>query len=136
MGVIVLTPLALLLLNRDHAVSRRTRVSVAVPLLVMFGLVVTLFLCASAWERERIRREFDRQTGEVVDEVGANFDRDLEVLYSVRSLWSSSTRVEANQFGAFVRPLLARHPTLAAAAFDVVLPDATPGARAGHLGPV
>lgn len=124
MGVLTITPLVLIFAAEPRSVWRRRRLSVALPLGITFAVVVALFVFASNREVERIKGEFERRSAALANAFEKSVDGSLEVLYSIRSFYATSPKVDRQAFRMLVQRALSRHPELQALSWDVRVPDA------------
>ncbi len=118
LGVITLAPLVLTGLAEPRGVWRRRRRTFAVPLSLTLVLTVAFFVQASAWERERIRRDHLQRSEAAGILLAAHVQRHLEVLRSIRDFRGASPRFGPKEFGAFVAGALERHPGILALAWN------------------
>jgi len=117
-GVITVAPLVLIWLTEAGRVTPRRRAAITVPTAVAFALVVAFFALSAAWERDRVRLEFGRQTDTLAQTLERSVEGDIEVLYSIQSFFASSAEVDRAEFRTFVTRLLARHPSLQALSWN------------------
>lgn len=123
-GVLIVTPLVCIWTAEPRRVWRQRRLSMAVPLGVVFGLAVVFFVYASARERYRIQFAFERQASTLAQGFRDSLDNYLDVLHAVERLYASAPEVSRQQFRTFVQWAFARHPGLQALSWDVRVPDA------------
>jgi PAS domain S-box-containing protein len=83
-GVMLLTPLVLLWVNRRQPDWPRRPLIVSVPLGILTSLVVALFLYTEAHEQERIQSEFDFQTNTLKQAMENEFEYALMALTTSR----------------------------------------------------
>jgi CHASE1-domain containing sensor protein len=85
-------------------------------LIALLGLVATLAACIGAerWEANQDRTAFERRASALAVAIARSFQLTREVVLSIPALFESSTVIEQEEFRTFVRPALARHPSLAA----------------------
>lgn len=107
-GVLLFTPLTLVLLTRTGQSRRSRRLTLAVPMVISCGLVVGLFVLVSRWEEQRYRSDFELTSSRIVARVRAHFDRAIDALYYLRGSFHSNPTMNREQFEA-----LTRHPVSA-----------------------
>jgi PAS domain S-box-containing protein len=113
-GVLVFAPLALLALPRAHAVWRRRRGIVGVPLALGFAAVTVLFLRVSSWEQARLHREFERRVVPIEAVLRSQLSNYEEVVSSLASFFDASEEVTRDEFHTFCARALAKYPALTA----------------------
>jgi len=122
LGVVVFTPLLLLVFTSSEPVWDRRIRAVTIPMLAMFSITVALFLAASGWERHRIRLEFERHAARGAEFFELELGRSLEVLNSIERFYASSEEVDRDDFHRFVSPLFPPRPGLVAVAWNPRVP--------------
>jgi len=80
-------------------------------LLIMTGVT---FSVMRHWERERFLSNFESHSNHLDYALQTNFSSHIEVLYSVESLYYSSSEVTRQEFQTFVGRYLSRHPGIQA----------------------
>jgi PAS domain S-box-containing protein len=92
--------------------EKRIRLGVLALLLVCAGvaLSVAAFLLAQAWERERVRTQFERDAADRVAALTREIEQHVLVLECLGGLFDASENVERGEFRVFTGPLLLRHP--------------------------
>ncbi len=108
LGILVFSPVLILVLNRYVSMSRK--VSVSVPLLVIFGIVIVFFVMSLNWSNAKAREDFESNA--LLAEK--NIERELfsywQELQALKSLYAGSENVERNEFHVFVQGALERNP--------------------------
>ena len=122
-GVLIATPVALTVLSKPGGVWRSRRISVALPLLVLFSLMIFLFVFISGKEQDRIKADFQIHAGMTADKVRYEFASHLDALYSLGSLFEISEEIDRAQFAEFVRHLLTRKSSIQAMEWIPMVPD-------------
>ncbi|WP_394842337.1 CHASE domain-containing protein [Pendulispora brunnea] len=113
-GVMIFTPLALLVVPGLDPVWRHRRAIVGIPLLVGFAVVTVLFLKARAWEETRQRTEFERRATPVAHALEARLSEYQGVVGFLSSLFEASPDVSRTQFREFCQHALKRYPGIQA----------------------
>ncbi len=108
-GVLIVAPIVLIWTAAPRQIWRRRRLSVALPLALVFTIAVVFFTHTSAWERDRIQLAFERQASVVAHTLEDSFDNYIAVLYAIQSFYESSREVDRQEFRAFVQSNLTRH---------------------------
>ncbi|MCB1889951.1 MAG: EAL domain-containing protein [Rhodocyclaceae bacterium] len=118
LGVLLFTPLFLVLSQGGSPAWSRRRLTVAVPLLLASAAVVAVFLVAAQQEQQRIADGFDRQVAELAQALETQFRRNEDAVAATRSFIAGQERVTRAQFATFVSPLLERLPGLHALSWN------------------
>ncbi|NIP85697.1 MAG: GHKL domain-containing protein [Planctomycetales bacterium] len=114
LGVLIFTPLILLLLAKPRSAWRPRILSLSGPLLLICAAAVGVFVYASYREQRNLETEFQRQIVTRVETVKRQLDSYLNVLRSIGSLYASSQEVERDEFQSFVRGALQQYPKIQA----------------------
>jgi CHASE1-domain containing sensor protein len=86
-------------------------------------------------EHERARSEFLQRAETRFSAVSNSFGDALDVLHAANALFESVGAVSGEQFGAFVRPLMQKHPYLDSVVFHrAVEAAAAPATKPGRAG--
>ncbi|HMG55720.1 MAG TPA: CHASE domain-containing protein, partial [Kofleriaceae bacterium] len=101
-----------LALPTAHAVWRRRRGIVGIPLVLGFAVVTVLFLRVSAWERARLHTDFERRVVPVAAVLKSQLSRYEEVVTSLASFFEASVEVTRDEFHTFCARALANYPAL------------------------
>ena len=122
-GVIVVIPLVTAWnIEMEHA-RLRTRLSVALPLIIAVALTIVLFLNARKGEWERTRFIFEQRVDHLAQALISNVKSNIQALYSIEGLFISSQKVERREFHTFVQHHLSRHPNIKALEWIPRVPD-------------
>lgn len=113
-GVIIFAPLVLIFFNRDEPLWYRRRVTVALPMLLLLLTAFAFYAYSNAKEGDENRLAFAKQVRHLNDHLGSEFDAHLEILDSLRDLYSASVEVTRAEFEVFTRPSLVKHPGIQA----------------------
>ncbi len=114
LGVLIFTPLTLVMLPGGSAERPRRRLSVGVPLLLLFSLVLILTLALQEKERERLQLDFAQFAGLATESLVRELDDLPVVLEALGQLPLHRIPLDARRFRHFAAPLLARHPSVRA----------------------
>ena len=141
LGVIIATPLMLVLFGRPAADWRSRRNAVAVPLLVALAMLSIAFKQVISWEENRIHAQFERDAHLLATQVQRRFDAQIDMMLSISGLISNSNHLTREAFEAFVSPWLHRYPGTQnfawnplvrndeREAFEAIMQEDTPGYR-------
>jgi len=109
-GALIFAPLVLAWAGERRERWRERRLPLTAPLALTFAVIVAFFVRASAWEQERIERDFRESAGAIGTALAKNLERYLDVLRSVADFYAATPGAGAAEFGAFVAGPLARLP--------------------------
>ncbi|HEX6592944.1 MAG TPA: ATP-binding protein [Moraxellaceae bacterium] len=101
LGVVVFAPLTLLVLQPQYRQYHRLLPSVAVPLLVLLGVLV-LFAHVNRQEEQRLQSAFRDQARDLTERINLRLQNHADLLRALRRFWQSSQEVDAGEFTAFV----------------------------------
>lgn len=110
-GVLIVAPFTLVWIE-PGALWRRRRLTVALPLGLMFLLATSLFVRVQMLDEERARALFDRHASAIVEAIEHDLSDVEEVLFSVASLRAAVPELRADTFRAFVSRSLAHHQAI------------------------
>lgn len=102
LGVLIITPICLILFGQPAKIWRSRRVNVLLPLLITLVVVVTAFLFVRQWEQNQFRIEFRDTAQRLANSLQTRLDYHIEVQKSVVSLYVSTDVVSKQQFERFV----------------------------------
>ncbi|MCI0396078.1 MAG: CHASE domain-containing protein, partial [Chloroflexi bacterium] len=128
-GVLIVTPMALIWLAKPREVWRQRRLTVTVPLAVAFAVTVVVFVLASAREQQAGRLEFERRADTLTNALVENFNDYVDLLSSIKGFYASSSEVERPEFHTFVELALDRQPGVQVLAW---IPHVPGPLRAGY----
>lgn len=107
LGVTVFAPLVTLLLHNDIRPSRK--LSVTLPLLLLFGTIVMLFFEVCRWDERILLQEFNRDAKLIATDIEHHLSEYADEIDALRRLYRASDRVELHEFQDFVRPVIRRN---------------------------
>ncbi|HSW11979.1 MAG TPA: PAS domain S-box protein, partial [Solimonas sp.] len=123
-GVLVFTPAMLVWTVRPYRSWLRQQLSVTLPLLALFAMVVLVFVITSSREQARLRAEFETLGNQAAQRLQADLDRYGVTLASMAGLYGSSENVTAVEFDHFAGLMLQQLPGLFAVSWNAVVPEA------------
>jgi PAS domain S-box-containing protein len=128
-GVLVFTPVALVFAPGVQAVWRRRRFVVGLPLVVGSLAVTAVFVRASAWERGRLRTDFERRAAPVASVLRSDLSSYAEVVAGLASFFDASHDVTREEFRRYSSRALETYHGLLALSWN---PLVTSDQRARH----
>lgn len=127
-GVMLITPLIFAAWGQPKGLWRSRRLSLFVPTVLGFVLVVALFFKISEVEQRNIAERFNQQARSFNVRFQHELDATVEVLRATGQFFDGSDSVTVDEFSRFVLPSIARHPTIKAVSWlERVTPDSMPG---------
>lgn len=106
LGVMIITPLCLIVKGKPANLWRSRMGNVMLPLLLTLLGVVVVFLYVRQWEQNKFQLEFRETAQRIVNTLQIRLDAHVEVQKSVVSLFSSVDRVSQKEFTDFlVQPI-------------------------------
>lgn len=109
-GVLIATPLMLILFAQPRPLWRSRLSSVGVPLLISCSIMVLIFLRASSIEEDNLRSRFHQQSKLMSTAVKFRFELYSHSVRSIERLFAASTHVERHEFSAFASNLPSDYP--------------------------
>ncbi len=123
-GVLVFTPVVLVWTLRPYREWLRRQLSVTLPLLGMFTLVVTVFVITSVREQARVLANFQERSQEVANRLQADIERYNVALAAIAGLFGASEDVTETEFNEFTGLMMSQLPGLFGVSWDPLVADA------------
>ena len=117
-GVIVFAPLALMLLPSQAEYWSGRRWKIAVPSLLIFGILMVAVIENLAHERSRIDGAVKQLGDHAATDLAGNMALHQEVLEGLRGLVHASGNLTAKEFHAYTSGMLAQFPNLQALSWN------------------
>jgi len=117
-GVLIFTPIVLIMLAKPRAAWQHRRLSVALPLCISFAVAVAIFVLASRWEVRRFKLEFEQECLTVVHNLENRLGIYWGVLHSLKGFYASLNHVDRPEFEIFAKNLLAPHKGIQALSWN------------------
>ena len=114
LGVLVLTPLILILLQPNTTISASRKITIALPLLILFALMVVLYQNAQQKEYQRLKAQLVAETSNIVNYIEKHIELYEQALISLQTFYKASASVTREQFTSFAGPLRANLPGIRA----------------------
>lgn len=106
-GVLVFTPILLILFAEPRHIWQQRLNSVALPLILTFSLVVILYMYVRQFEQHGQDRQFGEQAQTLSQALKSRLQSNAQVVYSVRNFFYGSEKVEESEFYLFTQQSLA-----------------------------
>jgi CHASE1-domain containing sensor protein len=120
-GVIVFTPVALMLMPSQAAYWSGRRWKIAVPSLVIFGIVMAAIIQNTAQERSRIGSAVELLGDRAAADLTSNIALHQEVLEGLRGLVDASDSISEEEFKRYTDDILERFPNLQALSWNPLI---------------
>lgn len=115
LGVVVALPLLLAAFAEPRSLWRPRIWSVAVPMLLCFGLFVAIFIRVNSWENDQSLFEFRLQSQQLADKMRATLEEQHGFLEELSNIFVSRREpVTRQEFRDLVETLLRRFPIIQA----------------------
>ncbi len=122
-GVFLILPLVLIWRGQPREIWQWRKKSMPLPLIISATLVVMFVYYAELREGKRLELEFHQGADILVRSLDTQFDRYREVVWSLEGFFSGSEMVSRQEFQAFVKRPLYRHPGIQALSWNPLLRD-------------
>ena len=120
-GVIVVAPLVLMSLPSQDEYWTGRRWKIAVPSLLIFGILIAAITQNVTQERNRVAGAVEQLGEQAAADLAGNIALHQEVLEGLRGLLDASGPVTAREFNAYTDSVLPRFPNLAALSWNPVV---------------
>lgn len=106
MGVLVFTPLTLIIFAQPKHIWRKRLASVGIPLVLANALVIVFFLYMQEIDQQQRQQKFKNQVITLSQALKNRIDGDLHAINSVRIFFMGSDNVENQEFILFTKQAL------------------------------
>lgn len=113
-GVLIATPLVLILFAQPREIWARRLNTVGIPLLIGCAVMVAAFIRASRLEQDNITTRFDDRSRLMASLIKSHFKGCSEVVLLVERFVTAASRSGRSEFATFVSKLRAAHPEIQA----------------------
>ena len=114
LGVLLIIPLTLVWRGEFRHLPQHSRIIATLPMLLGMGLTTLLFLDVRQEEHHQARTRFKQRVDPIARAIQSAVSDDLEILFSIRSLFAARGIVSRSEFRNFTRDALQRHPSIQA----------------------
>ncbi|MBF0369897.1 MAG: CHASE domain-containing protein [Magnetococcales bacterium] len=118
LGIFFVLPLMLIAFGTPRSLWRGRGVAVGWPLVIAAVVLTQMFAYSSRYEADRLRNAFREEARVLAHTLESQFDRYLEVIWSLEGYFAGSQHVSREEFKAFVRGVLPRHPGIQAISWN------------------
>jgi diguanylate cyclase (GGDEF)-like protein/PAS domain S-box-containing protein len=113
LGLMVMLPLTLVLLGEPRKLWRKRLRTVAVPMLVLFAMLVAAYVTASKWERKESLTEFDSLASQLSEQLRIRLESQEAVLAQISGLFTyQKSEITKQDFSNFVKVTLDKYPMI------------------------
>ncbi|UTW02967.1 EAL domain-containing protein [Amphritea atlantica] len=113
-GAIVVAPMLLALFANRQSTLFTRKWSIVLPMGGLLIVIVVLFSITKNYESQERTLKFNQQAEQLHSNMEARLDSGIEVLYSLRSLFLSSSSISRTNFYSFTQHMLQRYPEIQA----------------------
>lgn len=113
-GVMIVTPLLLILWGQPRSLWRARQRTLGLPLLLTLALVIVIFMRTSSWESAQLQQNFETRAHAVAERLQTTLAQDLSILQALERLYASQPQVQRDQFRIFVHHALQNVPGIQA----------------------
>jgi len=112
LGLIVMLPLTLVAIGKPRDIWRKRALTIAVPMLITFALLIITFVVVSRWERKESLVEFDALSNQVSEQLRVRFESQEAVIGQTSALFSyrTSEKITRQDFYHFVSAVKREYP--------------------------
>ena len=136
LGVLLVLPLMLILAGEPRPLWRSRVGSVALPMLLFFGLFTAIFIRVSKWEHDEALLEFHLLSQQTIDKIRTGLEEQEVFLEQLERSFSMSVPLSRTDFRHLVQSLLQRFPTLQAVEWAPrIQSDQRARANSAHVAP-
>jgi len=114
LGVLIVSPLMLVIAGEPRSLWRSRAKPVALPMLLFFALFVAIFVRVGAWERDQTLLEFRLLSREMVDKINADLAEQEVFLEQLERSFTRPASVSRAEFRHLAKNLLRRFSTIQA----------------------
>ncbi|WP_029147164.1 diguanylate cyclase domain-containing protein [Methylophilus sp. 5] len=113
LGLMVMLPFTLVVLGQPRPLWRKRLQTVAVPMLILFALLVVAFITASRWERKESLTEFDGLASQLSEQLRVRLESQEAVLAQISALFTyPKADISQSDFRSFVKVTLDKYPMI------------------------
>ncbi len=116
LGVLTFTPILVLLLNRS-GVKKKRKTAVALPLMLIFATVITLFFYIKHMDRRELEQDIQTDALLIQNQMTLLLKGYQQGLYAVQSFYGASEYVDDREFNAFTSGAFKHHKGIEAIGF-------------------
>lgn len=124
LGVVVMTPVTLMLLPEMQDAWEGRRMKVLLPSLLLLLAVQLAYAQAAAWNRESVRMNLKTLAVDAAHHINSDLDRHAEAINSIRRFVLATDAIDAKEFRAFTADVFARLPGLHGLSWNPLITDA------------
>ena len=122
-GAIVVVPILLALFARKQSTLFTRKWTIVLPMTSLMVVIFVLFMITKNYESKERRLKFNQQAEQLHSNMTSRLDAGIESLYSLRSLFASSSSISAVDFNHFTHHMLQRYPEIQALEWIPRIPD-------------
>ncbi len=109
-GVLIFTPLLLLLFSPHERASYTRKIIVSAALSIVFSLTVVLFFAASKWEHDKQYGEFQNSAEKAVTSLQIQVAQYLYVMHDMAAFYNASNDITRQNFSSYAQEVMQHYP--------------------------
>ena len=113
-GVVLGTPLVMVLYGRPSSIWRPRRLTVGLPLVVAIVIFTAVFAAVGKLEHGNLQAEFDNHAALLANAVDTSLNAATEAANSISDLLRAEHRMDSEEFKGFASGVHQRHPAIQA----------------------
>jgi signal transduction histidine kinase/integral membrane sensor domain MASE1/ActR/RegA family two-component response regulator len=106
LGVIIFTPILLILFAKGKMITLRRKMTVSIPLFISFLIAVYVFLSASNLEKKRLEIQFSERVNDSNKLLQHYYDKYEDIIFSIKNFYAASEFVSRDEFKDFTSSTL------------------------------
>jgi len=106
LAVLIFTPMMMIFFAQPKGIWRSRRMSVAMPMMIVFAFIVVLFSFIRTQEKQRMVGDFTWESEMIASKIKNHMESYLATLDSLQSFYKSSDTVTKSDFNQFTKELL------------------------------
>ena len=124
MGVIVMTPITLMMLPEMHEAWEGRRLKIAIPSILLALLTQIAFSQAAAIDKQKVLSDIKKTAADTSQLLTNNLEKYSEIIDSLRRFELSSQHVSSEEFHSFTNEIFVRYPGLHGLSWNPVITQA------------
>ncbi len=106
LGVLIFTPLCLIAFAQPENIWRRRKVTVALPIVSTFALIIILFLYLKEVDRKLYTEQLKEKAGTISEAIKHRFDVSIFSIVGLKNFLLNTTDIQADEFAALTQKTL------------------------------
>jgi len=103
LGIIAITPILVTLFSSKKYISNKRKIFIAIPLLVILGIVTAVFVSTSKYEVKKLQQNLELLANNTTIRFEHQIQSKIHEVEAVKSFFNASEFVDRNEFEEFVK---------------------------------